>query len=372
MKRSLLDITEQVKLFTLDELSQNTRLVSEYFFSSGGGGDVFRKEILGLLSRQMDVVRLLKMRLVCKKWSDYILTVRHFSIEKRGILDKLPFGTFRQITSLGLHPLILASNRHLAYSNITELSISSFSPYKTIDNSISLLGWISLKNLSIDFSIRFMMKGLSQLTTLTSLSCDVKCFSSPQDIYNLTNLTSLEIPNFPPRLDLITKLPCLSYLASSSPTHFVSFTGEGRLNTDPLTKDESQYISRKDFNFYYDGAIAIDCTGKWESGLFTGKAFFRVFEPLNKRNLCVGGYMKNGIFEGNVREEDFQRRTGSYGKWEAGKKHGIHQRYEWEESQYPNYRTVMLEDWFDNFLQSSEICVETHKNTGFSYYSSIS
>ena len=292
---------------------------SKVFFQEDGR-DVFI-DILNRLSLQYNIKAILKLRLVSKSWSELVFCISHLTLYTPTILSKCPFRHFKQMKSISLQPNQLIDS--FVIPNIKELCVT----YQVTTNEKRSLGnWTLLQKLSIDMSCRYTLEDIHTLTQLTSLSCHSRCFSNTDDLFLLTNLKSLSIWAFPKQETLSDKLPNLSNLVSCSPQHFSSFTGKGILDTR-CTSDSKPLVNNA--FCHYTPSDRIFAEGKWEFGLFTGSVRFSAIDHHDNIKKCIYGTMIGGKFDGFIKEEDYDDKSGSEGIWKSGKKEGVHTEYTW-------------------------------------------
>lgn len=368
MKRPISDIQKEAESFTLDELGQMAKiyqamflersaLVSEQFFSHGGA-DLFQGEILPYLSHQLSVEGLLEIRLVSKQWS--VLTtigVSHLIFSMDSPFPVFPFRPFHRITSLEMSPLMMI-NKRIVLPDITELTITVPETHYGCGDELSLSGWTSLKKLCITLDNNEGVCCVDELTNLTSLTCHAYCFVQNTDVFNLTNLTHLDIYGYPDNLELSTKLPNLTYLSSCSPLHFASYTGEGILDTSYC--DESYcvgpYVIKPYYDYYYPDCDEILAKGSWKLGVFTGDGCVRFRSLRVYARRTIEGPMVDGKFHGNIRTECNFSQTGSFGNWSNGQRHGFITLYEWEMFSKDQRRSTKKQEWsHGTFVCSEEV-----------------
>ena len=221
------------------------------------------------------------------------------------------FSRYVLVTSVEAHPNMLLENIGLVHvSHITDLRLIERDELDYDPVEYDVTGWIGLRCLCLPDGLDTYVKGLSNLTALTELTCSVTAFGdprlgdeyhqSPETLLGLTRLQTLRVDGFDESLPF-TKLPSLRELHSDRASHFVDYTGKGSLNTDDIS-DKSD--TERALCATYDGALTqLYCHGEWRDGIFSGYARIR--------------YGDDTLFWGNLLDN---RRHGAGSFWNYEKR----------------------------------------------------
>lgn len=240
--------------------------------------DLFLTNILSHLSHVLRSDELFPMRLVSKKWYSYSQRVTHLYGGRQNwwaFHEYLLTNHFTNIHTIKATVDILCDDQFVgAFERIRKLEI--------VDNgstewpgSWDISRWTSLDTLICAYG---PLCGLSTLTSLTSLECFADIFPSKEDeIFSLTNLSHINITNFTVLCPISARLPKLCHLESECPSHFLNFTGTGKLDTTAIFyiddyEGSDREIAQEGFDFYMRNSTRLCLTGKWEDGIFTGDA----------------------------------------------------------------------------------------------------
>ena len=329
MKRSFLPPNDEENL-SLEELRERSIyydkkyreavcLLMDSFFSVGE--TVFKTHVINPLSRLMWFPHLLELRLVCKRWSIWILHVDHLHLLFRSMKNytRVLQEMFKNVRSLKMDRTVLGP--HIANERITSLEINEEDDdSEDADTTfIDMETWTSLERLVIPKNISIINTPL----TLKYLECCSDAFPREDELYSLVNLTHLSINNFSPSLE-VSRLTNLIYLDSDHPRHFSSYTGRGRLiswhgRTDDTSKENTE------FDAYYPDSRFISITGQWSCGKLVGQGNGAFIYGKDNNRFQLSGPLMNGKPDGTQQESCS---THVYmGEWKLGVRDGPGKRY---------------------------------------------
>lgn len=310
------------------------------FFQSGGGKDIFCQYVFNALALIIPLPELVQFRLVCSYWDRGVREVSSITCDTNTSNDNYFHNLvhiYKNLTSLRVGKGILYQNgKEGLFQNIKSLEIVD---YKYDDRvvlytpSVNLSGWGSLERLIIP-TIKFYISGLSHLSkTLTHLTCDYSIFKGTNNnILLLKKLTHLSIKKCPDSIDISSELDKLVYLESDYPSHFFHFTGNGKLETSPVSDMvlATNIVIKRDFDHYWPNAFSISMKGEWLDGVFMkGMGFIRYSNDGD--GIYVVGEFVDGRLDGLVVEFNDVKSSLYVGKWADGEKHGIGKKYNWSE-----------------------------------------
>ena len=350
-RAELLELGYRVK----ERLSEEGWLVTREFF---GCGDIFRDEVLSRVTREISFKELKSLRLVCKQWSKIVMQVEHLSFGANGwssSLYSLFLGKhFNRVTSVKAHAKILTdchTDEYGGFARIKRLEILPLGSYERLPNDMQVSRCLALETLVLpQHNFDYEIKDMDHLTTLTSLTCNAYVFQEIDELFALTNLTTLSISGLSLYAQPAEEFPKLTHLESDFPGHFIGFTGTGLLETfdfEGTDVEEERVFSDKQHDLCLKGAMEITMDGKWERGIFTGNASIQY--EVGDRELILRGLMIDGKFHGtHIQEISHENRALYRGEFKRGVKDGLGITYHWEGLRYwdeKNLKPFSIEYW---------------------------
>jgi hypothetical protein len=301
--------------------------------------DIVDQHILKSLTYFMPLEELLRLRLVCRQWSQWVRRATYLQIPGKShhtegayvfLLDVM----FPLVTEAEVTGSVLSTTRHVpGFARLTALKLS---PYSSSILMVHQKQWAHLTSLRAMKYASGTIPGLSRLTNLTHLSVQYRHVTAADmtSLERLSRLKSLKIRQFPEDFVPRKCFPLLASLNSDQCVHFVGYTGHGRLlaywptecGGDRLVDDPGGRIKAL-FDQMHPGAYSLDMRGEWEDGVFTGEGRVEYVEsvPANSyRDLSMvyqGAFVK-GERDGAGVEINEQVKTKYRGSWSEGVRHG--------------------------------------------------
>lgn len=341
-------------------------LTSERFLLEGR--EVFEKEILERLTREIPLNQLYPLTLVNKTFYQCVHKLTHLNIYQSSQYAHnywtLFMKDFPEVVSVKSHFNILLQYKKEYfnyYRSLKSLEIIPLGQYEGINDRVDVDSWTSLERLILPDGFHDTVHGLTNLTNLTSLKCSSASLWEEKDLYKLTKLKELRISGLSwYHNKLVKRLPSLSYLESEYPGHFTGFTGFGILQTeydgdDGLEPSEMLNV-RKTFDSIFKNATSIRQWGEWKEGIFTGNA--NIQYDLDEEELIIKGPMLNGKFHGFVSTVNYEENILERGDYQNGVKHGFIHVYRFKSMMYwieSNLVLLRRETWKNGILTETDL-----------------